>query len=429
MSLQNPIRLLNKLKIRAKGFHFFLVGLVLFFCLTPGKLLSSTDKLVKLGNEIFLNKLAPTLKGKSLGLVINHTSALPSGKSLVLALLEKGHRIQAIFSPEHGITGTVEAGKEVKNSELKGITIYSLYGETKKPRPEQMEGIDLLIYDIQDVGARFYTYITTLKYILEAAAKAQIPVYVLDRPNPVGGEIVEGPLMTPAFESFIGALPLPIRYGLTSGELSLMIKGEKWVPQDFDLHVVRMKNWKRHFYWKDTGLLWTPPSPNIPTPETAILFPGSSFLSAIQLNEGSGTPRPFLQFGAPWLKPLSLMNRLNGGRDFGVELEAIAYTPRSLPGKVLHPIYENRTCQGIRITITQNEKFAPVRFALETIKALQEKWPEHISFNAFKLNRMFGNELLSRFLEGNVNYETLLSRIEEEEEIFKQKRKKYLLYE
>ena len=429
MSPQNPIRLLNRPKIPAQGFHFFLIGLVLFLCLTPGRVFPSTDKLVKLGNEIFLNKLAPTLRGKSLGLVINHTSALPSGKSLVQALLEKGHCVQAIFSPEHGFSGTVEAGKEVKNSDLKGITVYSLYGETKKPTPDQMEGIDLLIYDIQDVGARFYTYITTLKHILEAAAEAKIPVYVLDRPNPVGGEAVEGPLMNPEFESFIGALPIPIRYGLTSGELAMMIKGEKWIPQDFDLHVVRMKNWKRHFYWKDTGLLWTPTSPNMPSPETAILFPGLSFLSAIQLNEGVGTPHPFLQFGAPWLKPLSLMNRLNGGQDFGVELEAIAYTPRSLPRKVLHPIYENRTCQGIRITITQKENFFPIRFALETIKALQEEWPDNIFFNAFNLNRKFGNELLSRFLEGNVNYETLLSRMEEEEEIFKQKRKKYLLYE
>lgn len=429
MSPPNPIRILNRLKIPAQGLLFFLIVLVLFLCLSPGKLFSSTDKLVKLGNEIFLNKLAPTLKGKSLGLVINHTSVLPSGKSLIQALLEDGHTIQAIFSPEHGITGTVEAGKEVKNSQFKGIAIYSLYGETRKPTPEQMEGIDLLIYDIQDVGARFYTYITTLKYVLETAATAHIPVYILDRPNPVGGEMVEGPLMIPAFESFIGALPIPIRYGLTSGELAMMIKGEQWVPQDFDLHVVCMRNWKRHFYWKDTGLLWTPPSPNMPLPETALLFPGSSFLAAIQLNEGGGTPHPFHQFGAPWLKPLSLMDRLNGGQDFGAELIAIAYTPRSLPGKVLHPIYENRTCHGIRIKITDNEKFFPIRFALETIQALQEEWPEHISFDAFKLNRIFGNELLSRFLEGNINYETLLSRMEEEEEFFKQKRQKYLLYE
>jgi uncharacterized protein YbbC (DUF1343 family) len=429
MSLLNPIKSLIKSRLFAKRTPFLLVCTILFLCLIHRNLLYSADKLVKLGNEIFLEELSSSLKGKSLGLIINHTSAIPSGKSLAQALLEKGHKIQAIFSPEHGFTGTVEAGKEVKNSKLKGITIYSLYGETKKPTTEQMEGIDLLIYDIQDVGTRFYTYITTLKYILEAAAKAHIPVYVLDRPNPIGGEIIEGPLMIPEFESFIGALPIPIRYGLTSGELAMMMKGEQWIAQDFDLHVVRMKNWKRGYFWKDTGLLWIHTSPNMPTPETAILFPAASFFSAIRMNDGCGTPQPFLQFGAPWLKPLLIMSRLNGGKEFGAELEAIAYTPRSLPGKVLHPIYENRPCQGIRVYINQNEKFLSVRFALTIIKALLDEWPDKVIFNAFDVNRIFGNELLSRFLEGNLSYETLLSRMKEEEDIFKQRRKKYLLYE
>jgi len=429
MSPLNPIKLLNRLRIPAKGYSFLLISMILFLSLTQGMFSSSTDKLVKLGNEIFLMKLSPTLKEKSLGLVINHTSALPSGKALVTALLEKGHKIQAIFSPEHGFTGKAEAGKEVKNSELKGITIFSLYGETKKPTPEQMEGIDLLIYDIQDVGARFYTYITTLKYVLEAAEKAQIPFYVLDRPNPVGGEIVEGPLLRPEFESFIGALPIPIRYGLTSGELAMMMKGEKWVPQDFDLHVVRMRNWKRRYFWEDTGLLWIPTSPNMPTPETAVIYPGSSFLSAVQLNEGIGTPHPFLQFGAPWLKPYTIMNILEGGEDFGIELEAVKYTPKSLPGKILHPIFENRNCQGIRIHITQKEKLLPIRFALAVIKALVEQNPDKISFDAFDLNSIFGNELLSRYLEGYISHEKLIAHMEEEERIFKQKREKYLLYE
>lgn len=409
--------------------QIILVGFFLFLGLTPAKLFSSTDKLVKLGNEVFLLQISPALKGKSLGLVINHTSVLPSGKSLLQALLEEGHTIKAIFSPEHGFTGTVEAGREVENSRYKGITIFSLYGENRKPIPEQMQGLDALVYDIQDVGARFYTYITTLKYILESASEAQIPVYVLDRPNPVGGEIIEGPLMVPEFESFIGALPIPIRYGLTSGELAAMMKGERWVPQDFDLHVIRMKNWKRRFFWKDTGLLWIPASPNMPTPETAILFPSGSFFGAIRLNEGGGTPHPFHQFGAPWLKPYSIMNKLKGGREFGVELEAIKYTPKSIPGKVLHPIYENRTCQGIRVRVSQEELFFSTRFALEIIKAIREEWPDKVIFNAFDLNRMFGNELLSRFLEGNLSYEELLSRMTEEEEIFKQKREKYLFYE
>ncbi len=389
----------------------------------------SPDKLVKLGNQIFLTKLSAGLKGKSLGLVLNHTSVLPSGQPLLAALREEGHKIQAIFSPEHGFSGKVEAGKEVRNSQFKGIPVYSLYGETRKPSAEQVQGIEAIIFDIQDVGARFYTYISTLKYVLEAAAQSQIPVYVLDRPNPVGGETVEGPLLLPEFESFIGALPIPIRYGLTSGELAMMMKGEGWIPESFELHVVRMNNWKRSHYWKDTGLLWNPTSPNMPSPETAIIFPGSSFLGAVKINEGGGTLLPFLQFGAPWLDPSAILDSLDGGSEFGVQLEVVKYTPRSLPGKLMHPIYENRACQGLQVIINQEEKFQPLRFALAIIRILKEQHPDKLSFNSFDLNRMYGNELFSRYLEGYISYEQLLAQMEEDEEIFRQKRKKYLLYD
>ncbi len=389
----------------------------------------SPDKLVKLGNQIFLTKLSAGLKGKSLGLVLNHTSVLPSGQPLLTALREEGHKIQAIFSPEHGFSGKVEAGKEVRNSQFKEIPVYSLYGETRKPSAEQIQGIEAIIFDIQDVGARFYTYISTLKYVLEAAAQSQIPVYVLDRPNPVGGETIEGPLLLPEFESFIGALPIPIRYGLTSGELAMMMKGEGWIPENFELHVVRMNNWKRSHYWKDTGLLWNPTSPNMPSPETAIIFPGSSFLGAVKINEGGGTLLPFLQFGAPWLDPSAILDSLDGGSEFGVQLEVVKYTPRSLPGKLMHPIYENRACQGLQVIINQEEKFQPLRFALAIIRILKEQHPDKLSFNSFDLNRMYGNELFSRYLEGYISYEQLLAQMEEDEEIFRQKRKKYLLYD
>ncbi len=389
----------------------------------------SPDKLVKLGNQIFLTKLSAGLKGKSLGLVLNHTSVLPSGQPLLTALREEGHKIQAIFSPEHGFSGKVEAGKEVRNSQFKEIPVYSLYGETRKPSAEQIQGIEAIIFDIQDVGARFYTYISTLKYVLEAAAQSQIPVYVLDRPNPVGGETIEGPLLLPEFESFIGALPIPIRYGLTSGELAMMMKGEGWIPENFELHVVRMNNWKRSHYWKDTGLLWNPTSPNMPSPETAIIFPGSSFLGAVKINEGGGTLLPFLQFGAPWLDPSAILDSLDRGSEFGVQLEVVKYTPRSLPGKLMHPIYENRACQGLQVIINQEEKFQPLRFALAIIRILKEQHPDKLSFNSFDLNRMYGNELFSRYLEGYISYEQLLAQMEEDEEIFRQKRKKYLLYD
>jgi len=417
---------------RQRNTHKRLVCVLLSLILSSGFLdpeTPSADKLVKLGNEIFLNKLSAGLKGKSLGLVLNHTSSLPNGQSLLNALQEEGHKIQAIFSPEHGFSGKVEAGKEVKNSQFKGIPVYSLYGETRKPTAEQIQDIDAVIFDIQDVGARFYTYISTLKYVLEAAAQSQIPVYVLDRPNPVGGEIIEGPLLRPEFESFIGALPIPIRYGMTLGELAMMMKGEGWVPESFELHVVRMNNWKRSYFWKDTGLLWNPTSPNMPSPETAVIFPGSSFLGAVKINQGGGTLLPFLQFGAPWLDPSSILDSLGGGEEFGVQLEVVKYTPRSLPEKLMYPIYENRVCHGLQVIINQEEKFLSIRFSLAIIRILREQHPDKLSFSSFDLNRMYGNELFSRYLEGYISYEQLLAQMEEDEETFRQTRKKYLLYE
>jgi uncharacterized protein YbbC (DUF1343 family) len=407
----------------------FFISTIVFLLFFPGKTSLAPESRVELGNEVFVNDFPSELQGKSLGLVINHTSVLPPGKPLVQALLEKEQKIRAIFSPEHGFSGTEEAGTEVKDSKLKDIMIYSLYEENKKPTPEQVRGIDAFVYDIQDVGTRFYTYITTLKYVLEAAAEAQIPVYVLDRPNPAGGLIIEGPLLRPEYESFIGALPIPVRYSLTPGELAMMMKGEGWVPRKSDLQVIKMKNWRRDYFWEDTGLPWIPPSPNMPTPETAIIYPGSSVLGTMRLNEGRGTPHPFLQFGAPWLDPSPLIEKLNGGEQFGIELEAVDYTPRSLPGIALHPLYKNKICHGIRVRILQKEKFFPLRFSYEIIKALKNQEQYKLSAPSNYLNMIFGSNLLSYYIEGKISYESLVSQVEKEEKLFRQKRLRYLLYE
>jgi uncharacterized protein YbbC (DUF1343 family) len=425
----NKNREAQRIRNTGKGLSVFFLSVILCLCFFLIRISLAPETRVELGNEMFINNFSSELEGKSLGLVINHSSVLPPGKPLVEALLEKGQKIQAIFSPEHGFSGTVEAGTEVKDSQLKGIMIYSLYEENKKPTAEQMRGIDAVVYDIQDVGTRFYTYITTLKYVLEAAAEAQIPVYVLDRPNPTGGESIEGPLLRPEYESFIGALPIPVRYGLTPGELAMMMKGEGWIPSEFDLHVIRMKNWRRDYFWEDTGLSWIPPSPNMPTPETAIIYPGSSVLGTVKLNEGRGTPHPFLQFGAPWLDPSPLIKTLNGGEQFGVELEAVSYTPRSLPGIALRPLYKDKVCHGIRVRILEKEKFFSLRFSYEIIKALKNQRQHKLSVNPRYLNMIFGSDLLSDYIKGKVTYEELISRVEEEEKLFREERKKYLLYE
>ncbi len=419
---------LSRKKI-ARILYLFFISTILFLIFFPGKTSLAPEERVELGNEMFVNNFSSELQGKSLGLVINHTSVLPQGKPLFQALLDKGQKIQAIFSPEHGFSGTVEAGMEVKNSQLEGIKIYSLYEKDKKPTPEQIRGIDAFVYDIQDVGTRFYTYITTLKYVIEAAAQAKIPVYVLDRPNPAGGLIIEGPLLRPEYESFIGALPIPVRYSLTPGELAMMMKGEGWVPRESDLQVIKMKNWRRDYFWEDTGLPWIPPSPNMPTPETAIIYPGSSLLGALKLNEGRGTPHPFLQFGAPWLDPSPLIEELNGGEQFGIELEAINYTPQSLPGKALRPLYKDKVCHGIRVRILQKDKFLSLRFSYEIIKALKNQEQYELTTNSSYLDMIFGSNALSRYIEGKISYEALVSQVEKEEKRFRKKRLRYLLYE
>jgi len=404
----------------------------LFFLLVA--ILSATgifaaQKRTKLGNEIFIQTLLPELSQKRLGLVCNQTSVLPGGKSLVEALIKKGASIEAVFTPEHGFRGKLEAGAEVEDNLLEKIKIFSLYGKTKKPTQEQAQSIDAFVYDIQDVGTRYYTYITTLKYVMEAAAAFGKAVYVLDRPNPAGGLIVEGPLLRSAYESFRGAFPIPVRYGLTVGELALMMKGEGWVPPQVELHVVRMTNWGRHFFWEDTGLSWIPTSPNIPFPETAIIYPGTGLLGAFTINPGLGTLNPFLQFGAPWLDTAAIIQKLDEGANYGVELEPLIYTPRSLPGKTLHPPYESRACQGIHVRISNKSRFLSLRFTLELIKAIQETHPEKIRLHPESLNQMFGNDLLERYIIGSLKYDDLLMEMEKDERAFVRLRQKYLLYD
>jgi uncharacterized protein YbbC (DUF1343 family) len=382
----------------------------------------------KLGNEIFIQTLLTQLDQKKLGLVCNQTSVLPNGKSLIKVLLEKDVRVEAVFAPEHGFKGDLEAGAEIPDSFLERIKIFSLYGKTKKPTREQTQSIDAFVYDIQDVGTRFYTYITTLKHVMDAAAEFGKPVYLLDRPNPAGGLIVEGPLLVPQYKSFRGIFPIPVRYGLTVGELAMMMKGEGWVSPKVELHVVRMSNWSRRFFWEDTGLRWIPTSPNIPFSETAIIYPGTGLLGALTINPGLGTQNPFMQFGAPWLDTKILIQKLSRGIRYGVKLEPLIYTPISLPGKTLHPPYKNRQCQGIKVRIIQKDKFLSLRFALALIKAIREAHPDKIRLYRESLCQMFGNDLLEKYIRGTLSYDDLLKETEKDEKAFLRLRQKYLLY-
>lgn len=380
------------------------------------------------GDKVFLDSFPEELKDKRLGLVINHTALLPDGTPLAEALLQKGIRVQAIFSPEHGFKGTREGGTNIEDDRWNRLKIFSLYGSTRRPTVEQMQEIDAFVYDIQDVGTRFYTYITTLKYILEAAAPAGLPVYVLDRPNPCGGDIVEGPILRAEFESYIGALPIPVRYGLTVGELALMMKGEGWVPPEVDLHVIKMEGWKRHVYWENTGLTWIPTSPNIPTARTALVYPGTGLLGGIILNQGLGTQEPFLLMGSPWMSPLKVLQSLPKEAQQGLKLEIVEYTPHAIPGKTSSPPYKDRLCQGLRIHITDSSRLHVVHFTLALIHTLKNLYPDKIYQESQSLSLMFGTGELTRYLRGELSYAQLLDEMHEDEELFRERRKPYLLY-
>ncbi|MFH1737439.1 MAG: DUF1343 domain-containing protein, partial [bacterium] len=263
---------------------------------------------VSTGLDVLLNERAGSIMNKRLAVVTNHTGRDASGESIV-ALLTKHATVSVILSPEHGFQGSVPAGADVaeENPPSTAIPVFSLYGEFRSPTSAMLKDIDLLIYDIQDVGARFYTYISTLYFTLEACAREEIPILVLDRPNPITGDMVEGPVTRPGSMSFVGIAPISTRHGMTVGELAMMFNTEHFIGQRIGAHlqVVPMRGWSRSLWYDQIGLPWIPPSPNMPTLDTAIVYPGTCLFEGTNMSEGRGTPRPFELIGAPWI---------NGGR-------------------------------------------------------------------------------------------------------------------
>ncbi len=254
---------------------------------------TSCSAAVKTGADILVERRLDLVKGKQVGLITNHTGRLSTGEFLVDALRARGVHVVALFAPEHGIRGQAQAGASVQNEtdSATGIPVYSLYGATTRIQQSMLKGIDLLIYDIQGLPVRFYTYLSTMGLSMEAAAEAGIPFIVLDRPDPLGGQIVDGPIMQDSLKSFVGMYPLPVVYGLTCGELAQMINRERWLSNGVqaNLTVVPVEGWTRGMSWGETGLTWYPPSPNIPTAATAFVYPATCFIEGTNLSEGRGT--------------------------------------------------------------------------------------------------------------------------------------------
>ena len=352
------------------------------------------------GLDVLLEKKIDLITGKAIALVTNQTGidryGIPNYKRLLA--LDEIH-LKVIFSPEHGLFG--EADEEItydkKIADLPEV--FSLYGAVRKPTPEMLQGVDLIIYDIQDIGARFYTYISTLGLVMEAAAELQIPVLVLDRPNPIRSDIVEGPLLDLKYQSFVGKYPIPIRYGWTVGELAQKIVAEQWLAATPSLSVISMEGWYASLWYDETTLPWVKPSPNIPDVGTALIYPGMCLLEGTNVSEGRGTDHPFKWFGAPWIDGKILSQELNKLQLPGVVFVPKSFTPVSIPGVADKPKYENQLCNGIEIRVIARNEYQSLNVGVSVIKKLKEFYPENIVFKENRLNRLWGSDTLVKELQ------------------------------
>ena len=375
------------------------------------------------------------IAGRRIGLITNQTGRVGS-EHLVDALSRApGVKLAAIFAPEHGFRGTAEAGASVSSGRdaKTGIAVFSLYGATKKPTPDMLRGIDMLVFDIQDVGVRSYTYISTMGLAMQAAAQARIPFAVLDRPNPIGGLDVAGFVLEPALKSFVGQYPIPIVHGMTVGELATMIKGERWLAglETLNLSVIRCTGWTRAMRWPATGLAWVATSPNIPAFACALTYPGIGLVGDTLVNEGRGTPAPFTQFGAPWLDAARASAALNAQRLPGVRFEATSYTPRAIANVAADPRFKDQRIGAVRIVVTDIAAYAPVEVGVHALAELQAQARVKRA-QLFGPSGMFhavsGTRRLHQMLERGATGAAIIAAWSGEVARFKVERQQYLLY-
>lgn len=389
----------------------------------PSRVLCGAD--VLLGDSIHL------VRGKRVGLVANQTSLLSTGTRLLDTLRSAGIRVTALFSPEHGIRGSEAAGVRVgqETDSATGLPVYSLYGRVTRPTTEMLRNVDLLVYDLQDAGARFFTYVSTLYYCMDAAAERNIPIVVLDRPDPIGGSLLEGPVLEKNLHSFNGIIPIPIRYGMTPGELARMIVGEGWLPggRGCDLRVVPLRNWNRAGWFDATGLRWISPSPNMKTPATAGVYPGVCLFEGTNLSEGRGTEHPFEWIGAPFLDGPALAAELERRSLAGVRFEPVDFTPESIPRVAPEPRYRGERCSGVAILVADRERFRPVAAALHILDAAMRQAPGRIAFSA-QFDILSGQHDLRKKLSDGIPVDRIAAAWKEQLDIFAAARKRYLLY-
>jgi uncharacterized protein YbbC (DUF1343 family)/CubicO group peptidase (beta-lactamase class C family) len=377
-----------------------------------GPTLTGLDRLVA-------DDFAP-LVGRSIGLITNQTGVDGQGRRGVdlLAAAAPRVRLRALFSPEHGITGQVDANVPNGRDAATGLAIWSLYGPARRPSPEMLNGIDTLVFDIQDVGVRYYTYLTTLVYALEESGRRGIQVVVLDRPNPITGSIVEGPLMDPDMRSFTAPHTIPVRTGMTMGEFAQMVVGERKLP--VKLTVVPLERWQRNQWFDETGLPWVNPSPNIRTPTQALLYSGVGLLEATNLSVGRGTDVPFEVIGAPWISdPQALADGMNARGLVGVRFQPATFTPTS-------SVYAGQGVGGVRMEVTDRDAIRPVSVGLALGRELMERYPAQFRPAAIQ-NLLVNRTTMWSILRGDP-FSRILGWADASRDAFLQRRAPYLIY-
>lgn len=428
---------MDRFRLQRSGDSFVPTLLGLIIVLLVGGCTSESPTVVRSGAQVAAANGFEILDGERVGLIVNHTAQVDTAH-----LIDRVHRapnveLGALFGPEHGLRGTQGAGEPVTDGrdDRTRAPIYSLYGETRRPTPKELSGLDALVFDVQDVGARFYTYITTMGLAMQAAADAGLRFVVLDRPNPLSGTYVSGFMLEPEHKTFVGRYPLPVAHGMTVGELARMIKQEALLPglENLKLSVVAMKGWDRTMQWPDTNREWIAPSPNLPTWETALMYPGMCFFEGVRVNEGRGTNHPFLQIGLPWSKQAAqaVVDTLRERSLDGVSFDTTTFTPTSRPAAP-SPRFENEMLHGLRLRVTDRRDANPVAIGVHTLHAVYQR-AQTVGYDSFfsrpdHFTRLAGTERFRTLLERGASPDSIIASWPKEVTQFRDRRSSYLLY-
>ncbi len=387
--------------------------------------LSSCQGSVKTGLDR-VGAYKKVFQGKRLGIITNHTAYNSNGKYIVDVFRGMaGVTVTALFSPEHGLWGKERDAKKIDSQihPVYHLPVYSLYGKTQKPTAEMLRDIDVLVFDIQDIGARFYTYIYTMSLAMEAAAENGKGFIVLDRPNPINGYRIQGNILEPGLASFVGLFPVPVRHGMTAGELAKMFNKQGWLDGGVkaDLVVIPMKGWRRRMWYDQTGLTFIKPSPNMPDLETAAVYPGLCLLEGTNVSEARGTKMPFRQFGAPWFDSKRLADRLNKLNLPGMYFEPVRFTPASSK-------YQGQECNGVRIIITERDRLEPYYNGVRIVNEIYRMYPRNFQWRAGHFDRLCGTSTIRNAITGRSSLNKLRNKWQAGLESFRKIRDKYLIY-